>query len=132
MYTTQADFEARFGPDELLALTDRSGSGAVDAAVFAQAAQDASAEADVYLGARYALPLASVPPVLVQICADIARYRLWADRASEEVRRRYEDVQRLLRLIASGEVSLGLASNAPAAGEAQAAHPGRVFTGGEF
>lgn len=131
-YLTKPDFEARFGADELLALTDRDGLGVVGDAVFAQAALDAQAEVDVYLAARYALPLASVPAVLVQLCADIARYRLWADRASEEVRKRYEDVLRLLRQIASGAVALGVASSAVAQGQPHAAAPQRVFNGGEF
>lgn len=118
-YATQADLEARFGTDELTQLTDRVGAGVPDAAIVARALADAEAEIDGYLASRYALPLATVPPVLARIACDIARYRLWEDRASDEVRRRYEDARRLLESIARGQVSLGLpaASAAPALAE---------------
>ena len=115
-YATQADLEARYGADELTQLTDRIGAGVPDAAVINRALADADAEIDGYLATRYALPLPTVPPVLARIACDIARYRLWEDRASEEVRRRYEDARRILESIANGRVSLGLpeATAAPA------------------
>lgn len=118
-YATQADLEARFGVDELTQLTDRVGAGVPDAAIVARALADADAEIDGYLASRYDLPLTTVPPVLARIACDIARYRLWEDRASEEVRLRYEDARRMLESIARGQVSLGLpaANAAPALAE---------------
>jgi phage gp36-like protein len=118
-YAAQADLEARFGADELTQLTDRVGAGVPDAGIVARALADADAEIDGYLASRYALPLATVPPVLARIACDIARYRLWEDRASEEVRLRYEDARRTLESIAKGQVSLGLpaANAAPALAE---------------
>jgi phage gp36-like protein len=107
-YATQADLEARFGVDELTQLTDRVGAGVPDAGIIARALSDADAEIDGYLASRYALPLATVPPVLARIACDIARYRMWEDRASEEVRIRYEDARRALESIAKGVMSLGL------------------------
>jgi len=119
-YATQADLEARFGVDELTQLTDRAGAGVPDATIVARALSDAAAEIDTYLASRYALPLSPVPTVLARIACDIARYRLWEDRASDEVRRRYEDNVRLLEGIAKGVLSLGLpeADAAPALAEA--------------
>jgi len=118
-YATQADLEARFGVDELTQLTDRVNAGVPDAAIVARALSDATAEIDSYLASRYALPLWPVPTVLARIACDIARYRLWEDRASDEVRRRYEDALRLLEGIAKGILSLGLpeADAAPALAE---------------
>ena len=134
-YATQADLEARFGADELTQLTDRVNAGVPDAAIVARALSDADAEIDGYLASRYALPLATVPPALARIACDIARYRLWEDRASEEVRRRYEDARRLLESIARGQVSLGLpaANAAPALAEVSLGNPrvmSRAVTGG--
>jgi phage gp36-like protein len=106
-YATQADLEDRFGVDELTQLTDRVGSGMPHPAIVARALADADAEIDGYLASRYELPLATVPPMLVRVACDIARYRLWEDRASEEVRLRYEDARRMLESIARGMVSLG-------------------------
>jgi len=105
-YATESDLIERYGAAELLAVADRDGNGSADSGMMERALDDASAEIDVYLAGRYALPLAHVPTVLVRIACDIARYRLWADRASDEVRRRYEDALRLLERIASGEVVL--------------------------
>lgn len=106
-YATAADLIERYGEPELLAVADRGGSGAIDAWTVERALLDADAEIDAYLAARYPLPLASVPPVLARIACDIARYRLWADRASEEVRRRYDDARRFLEFLAKGDVQLG-------------------------
>ncbi len=44
---------------------------------------------------------------------DIARYRLYDDGATDEVRRRYEDAVRLLKSVADGGVSLGEDAAAP-------------------
>lgn len=107
-YCTTADYADRYSEEELIQRTDRLGTGVVDAAVFARAAADAAAEIDGYLAGRHSLPLASVPPVLVIVAADIVRYRLFPDAAPEEVRKRYEDARRLLEALAAGRVSLGL------------------------
>lgn len=112
-YASAADMQSRFGLEELTARTDRNGTGAVDAAVLSRALADADAEIDGYLATRYRLPLPTVPPVLVRVACDIARYRLWEDLASEEVRRRYEDARRMLEALTRGHVSLGLPATLP-------------------
>jgi phage gp36-like protein len=113
VYAAFADLVARYGEAEIAQLTDRDTppSGAADEAVAERALLDADAEIDAYLAGRYALPLASPPPVLRRVACDIARYRLWDDRASEEVRLRYEDARRLLQAIADGHVALGAAAS---------------------
>lgn len=112
-YATAADMQARYGLDELVARTDRNATGAVDTTVLNRALSDADAEIDGYLAARYRLPLPTVPPMLARIACDIARYRLWEDMASDEVRRRYEDARRLLEALSRGTVSLGLPASLP-------------------
>ena len=119
-YCTEADLTARFGADEIGAMAGRDPGGA--AATIARAMADADAEIDAYLAARYQLPLATVPTILARIACDIARYRLWAERASPEVRQRYEDARRLLESLSKGQVTLGLPlADAPPAPEAMAA-----------
>lgn len=118
-YATVADLIARFGEEELIQLTDRAGAHAVDGAIAQRALDDASAEMDGYLAVRYQLPLPTVPTLLARIACDVARYRLWEDHASDEVRRRYEDSRRLLEAIAKGLVSLGLPANLPPAAQPQ-------------
>lgn len=122
----------RFGALEVTQVTNPTAPEATepDATRAGQALGDASAEIDVYVGAQYALPLPSVPEVLKRVCCDIARYRLWEDRASDEIRRRFEDALQLLSRISKGEVSLGITDTqtpaAPAAGVAYVA-PARVM-----
>lgn len=109
-YATLADLTARFGDEELIQLTDRLGTGTVDAAVVQAALDEADAEIDAHLAGRHALPLVVVPPILVRLACDIARYRLMSDTPPEEARKRYEDARRLLESLAAGRVSLGLPS----------------------
>lgn len=129
-YIVQADLETRFGGTELAQLTDHENGTVIDAGVVGLAIADAESEIDGYLAARYQLPLASVPPVLARIAADIARYRLWADQAGEVVRKRYEDSVRDLKAISSGGIVIDGASPLAPSTTAQAVKvsaPSRVF-----
>jgi len=96
----------RFGSTEIVELTDRNQSGVIDTVVLGKALADADALINGYLAARYTLPLATTPPILTGPAADIARFKLWDDRAPEEVRKRYEDALALLKLISAGTVVL--------------------------
>ncbi|MCK9193865.1 MAG: DUF1320 family protein [Nevskia sp.] len=107
-YATREDYISRFGATELLQLVDRDRDGLEDAGVLDNAIADASAEIDTYLVSRYALPLIPIPPVLVRVCCDITRYRLFDDRALDEVRNRYTDAVKYLTNIANGTIKLGL------------------------
>lgn len=109
-YATRADLEARYGEAELVQLSDALGTGVSDEAVLDQALADASAEMEGYL-ARYAGQPLTLPILNLYAC-DIARYRLWRDAASEEVRARYRDAIRFLEQVAKGAISLGAAAEA--------------------
>ena len=106
-YATLQDMIDRFGERELGQIAQGVALEVIDADRVERALADASAEIDGYVGTRYPLPLAPVPALLTRAACDVARYRLYDDAAPEEVRRRYEDVARLLRHIAEGTVSLG-------------------------
>ncbi|MHB9021305.1 MAG: gp436 family protein [Halothiobacillus sp.] len=114
MYATQADMEARFGTDELIQLTDHSNAGVIDTTTMTQALTDADAEVNLYL-ARYNPPLVSVPPMLVVVACDIARYRLYGDGALDIVQKRYDAAVAKLAAIAAGKIDLGLSDGTPAA-----------------
>jgi phage gp36-like protein len=139
-YANRDELQARFGEAELVQLTDRTKSGQVDDAVLARALADADAEIDSYLAGRYALPLDTVPPVVVAAACDLARFRLYGIRAPEPVRQRYEDARAWLRDLAAGKALLNVPSpdaNAatedagPTRGVAVAA-PAAVFTASTF
>ncbi|OHD27424.1 MAG: hypothetical protein A2Y38_05625 [Spirochaetes bacterium GWB1_59_5] len=107
-YATQQNMIDRFGLQELIELTDRENTGALDANVLAQALVDADAEINAYLSGRYTLPLTSVPPTLAKFAADIARYQLYDTRATDMIKARYDDAIKFFKLLANGSVSLGL------------------------
>jgi phage gp36-like protein len=133
-YATQADLVARFGTEELVQLTDRTGADTVEAGVVDAALADAAAKIHGYLAARYALPVSPAPDLLRSMQADVARYLLHGDRATELVRKNYEDALKLLRDLSEGKAVLAGASPAgagaspaAAAGQVRVAAPGRRF-----
>lgn len=102
MYATEENLVARFGQEvDQLKLMHASTSTAVDDAL-----QDATEEINGYIGGRYALPLPNVPSNLERMACDIARYRLYFQQPTEEVRKRYEDAISFLKLVATGKAHL--------------------------
>lgn len=75
-YATAASLAERFGEREIIQLTDRDGFGVLDAARAAQVIAEVEAEVDGYLGRRYRLPLATVPPLVTRLVCDLAREAL--------------------------------------------------------
>lgn len=102
MYATEANLVARFGGeiDELKSM-HASASTAVQDAL-----QDATEEINGYIGGRYALPLPNVPSNLERMACDIARYRLYFKRSTEEVRKRYEDAVNFLKRVQDKKADL--------------------------
>lgn len=109
-YAAQTDMVTRFGESEVVAITDRDLTGAIDPVVLANALDTASAQMDTYLSGRYQLPLNPVPEFLVSVCCDITRYQLCVGgtRLSEDIRDRYRDALRFLEQAASGKITLGV------------------------
>lgn len=130
-YATVDDLVRRFGPTEIIQLTDDA-AVAVDEERCADALEDAASEMDVYLAGRYTLPLATVPRLLVNICCDLARAILMRDLVTETVTNKQRDARDLLKALRDGKATLGLdlaqqpvaTSDGPAATGAA-----RVFTG---
>ena len=130
-YATVEDMIARFGELEVLQLTDRNQEGVIDKAVVKTALDDATAEIDAYLG-RFRRPFEDVPPILVRLCCDIARYRLTAAQGvliTEEIRNRYKiDVLELLKALSKGDIQLGIDDTGA---EIQADSDGVMFVNGK-
>ncbi|ARO88177.1 DUF1320 domain-containing protein [Nitrosospira lacus] len=106
-YATKQDLVDRFGIEELTQLTDRSDTSAIDDTVVTRALEDADAEINGYLATKYTLPILPVPTVLEKLACDIARYRLYDVRATDQLTQRYKDTIRFLQEVATGKVSLG-------------------------
>ena len=102
MYATEANLVARFGGEiQELKLMHANTSTAVQDAI-----QDATEEINGYIGGRYALPLPNVPSNLERMACDIARYRLYFQQPTEEVRQRYDDAISFLKLVANNKAHL--------------------------
>lgn len=124
MYVTQEQFEEAFGQEELDGLLNSGGS-------FADVEAAAASLASGYIGAKYTLPLLTVPDLVKGWVLDITRYRLWDEAAPTEVRRRYEDALQQLRDLAAGKLALPPdATGTPATGgfESEGYSDERVFT----
>jgi phage gp36-like protein len=131
-YATLSDLTDRAGETELRQIADRDRDGVPDAGVIAAALADARDAIDGYIGAKYALPLADVPPLVRVWAVSIARYILHRNGAPDHVAQDYKDAIAALKDVSRGLITLpvaqGDAAPAPGASEVLAAHPAPVFT----
>lgn len=107
-YATLQDLVDRFADDELIRISDRDDTGAINADVVAVKLADADAEIDGYLAGRYTLPLTTVPETLRRIACDVARYHLYDNRVTDTVQKRYDAAIKFLEMVARGQVQLGV------------------------
>lgn len=123
-YATLADLVAQFGDREVIALTDRNDDGVADPALVESALRRASDTIDAYISARYPLPLSVVSSQLVDLCCDIARYKLCGAEATEtdSVRNRYRDALKDLAHIRDGKIDIGLTATGQTPPESSPVH----------
>jgi phage gp36-like protein len=117
-FATADDMTLRFGAQEMLALADRDGTGAVDAGVLELALTDADGEIVSVLGGAVTLVASAPPQNLKRLACDIARYRLSGQNPPEDVRKRYTDAVTFLRDVAAGKATLDGGAASPAAAAA--------------
>lgn len=128
-YATQQNMIDRFEEKELIDLTDRTNLGVINTVVLGQALADADAKIDGYLSSRYVLPLNPIPTSLVRIACDLARYFMYDNHATEEVRNRYKDAEKFLISLGKGEITLGPdPSGTQVSGSPEVSAPPRIFT----
>lgn len=104
LYATKADMVASFGSDELDSLLE--GDPAVQDASIDRAVLDASEEADSYITMVYTPPFPNIPRPLTSAVCDIARFRLYKDRPTENVKYRYEQAIKWLLLVSTAKARL--------------------------
>ena len=133
MYATRDDMVKRYSLTEVSQLERYlTGGESVDAAIV-----DAGSIIDGWIGAKYAVPLEYPPDNIKIFVCDIARYLLWKSKASEEVRRRYDDAMSYLKGVSKGTNVL-LVKNPttqevkPAAKSPTAMPMGTTYRGGVF
>lgn len=100
------DLIARAGEAEILQVADRDDDSIADIAVIDAALAAAAQTIDAYLGVRFALPLATVPEIVVKWSVSIARYHLHRDGAPDNVVRDYKDALAELRDAGAGRLAL--------------------------
>lgn len=130
-YATKQDLLERFGDDEMVQLTDELAQGELDDVKITRALTDADADINGYLANRYALPLATTPPMIRRLACEIARYHLYNKAPTDAVKQRYQDAIRTLEAIAKGVVGLGLdglGTPVTSAGAPDFTAPDRIFT----
>ncbi|EKM8283716.1 DUF1320 family protein [Salmonella enterica] len=113
MYASAQDMRDRYeNIDDLLRLP---GTDDLNEKKLTQALNDAGALADSYLSAKYTLPLAVVPQVLVQHCCVIAFYYLCDQQPSDQARDRYREALTWLREVKNDSIPIGVdeAGSAP-------------------
>lgn len=96
--------EVRFGVNEI---SNLKAMQTVENAI-EQALQDAAEEIDSYVAVKYQLPLPEIPSTLKRIACNIARYRLYFQRPTEEVENRYKAEIDFLKRIADGKATLNI------------------------
>lgn len=108
-YATSDDISGLYGDDELLRVAELEETGQLDADAVSRALDNASAEIDGYIGARYVLPVATTP-TLSRLAVDISLYRLALKSGprTAEHRVRYDDAIKFLTLVAAGKATVGI------------------------
>lgn len=134
-YITADDLIARYGIEELLDVADRDGDGTADPAVLDAAIGDAQRDIDAQIGGRHAVPLLTVPELVVRICCQLTRYYLHRVQPPEWVRNGYRDALAALADIRDGRVTIDAPSAstpAPASGRVLGVSAPPVFAGGRL
>lgn len=135
-YATLDDLIERAGDAEIRQIADRNRDGTPDPEVIAAAIQDAANLIDGYVGAKYALPLPSVPALVGTWAVSIARYVLHRNKAPDHVKKDYDDATAALKDVARGLIALpvdpGETPPAETGGTVMAEHPPQVFTPGKL
>lgn len=98
---TAEDMTARFGEAELAQLATLTGGDAV-----VNALTDATDEALSYVAVVYTPPFPSIPAPLKTAVCDMARYRLYKDAATQQVKDRYDAAVKWLVRLSKREVVL--------------------------
>lgn len=106
-YATVQNMIDAFSEQEMVDITDKTGSGVIGAAEMLAALESADAEIDSYLAGRYPVPLTPVPRVIMLWACEIARYRLYKSKPLDAVVERYKAAIRSLENVAKGVIKLG-------------------------
>lgn len=114
-YATTEQLEDRFGRRLLIDLSDRADppAGDPDPDVIDRALADADALIDGHLAGRYILPLAAIPPLVVDLALVIAIYKLHTFSPDPKIAEDYKMALHSLEMISKGTIRLPSAGVEP-------------------
>ena len=118
-YSTTTDLLARVTAQTLVQLTDRGGTGNVDETIVGSAIADSDSMINAMIAPLYQVPLTSVPPVIKELSATMAVYRLHLFRSIDPGvwKDEYERALTFLRSVAEGKAKLeGVLAAPPTSG----------------
>ena len=106
-YVTQIDLENRFGTEEVLVSNDLDGDGIIDTDVLNARIADVEAIINHYLSQQYAIPLSSVPAIIVKIACDLVRERFYVDiDPPETAMKNASNSRKMLKDYGTGQIGL--------------------------
>lgn len=107
-YSTLAQAESLYGPDQIAVAFDFTDDGIADTSRFEQHCAIAYGLINANLLGHHSLPLVFIPQILVKLEVDIALYNacINALKRTDEMRKRYEDALKILEKLASGKLKL--------------------------
>lgn len=111
-YAVVSDMLAKYGVEELEMVAPGQAPGSLSTDKITDALSDAESEINSYLAQTYEVPVEAPPESIKSACCDIARYRLFAHQATDEINQRYKDRIAWLKSISKGEATLGIADKA--------------------
>ena len=129
MYCTTADMEKLMSAESLRQLADDGPDGPAYEDVLAEAIEQADREIDAYIGVVQSVPLDPVPPLVANLSAKIAIYKLYSRRDHLDPGvwgKGYERALSLLQKIATGGLSLG-SSGEDGSGPAEPLEPNTMI-----
>lgn len=108
-YSTLDDLKNQLNEADLIQLTDDADTGAVVTTVTDAMIAKADALIDSYIGARYAVPLTTVPAIITHYSAVIAIYLLFSRRsgAPDHIQKLYDNALAFLKAVQDGDITLG-------------------------
>lgn len=112
-YATLTDLLERYEKQDIIDISyrDENDDGVINEKAVALALEQAAAEIDEYIGARYKLPLTAISPQLVQIASHIARYYMEKGERTKAAVMDYERSIERLEAVKNGDATLGLDAN---------------------
>lgn len=119
MYCDLDDIRGALPEERIRELTDDDNVGMIDQGHVDKAIEWAGSYIDSFIGAKYEVPLATVPDLIKHLSVDFTIWRLYSRRLDDDlpanINERYKHATNVLKSIRSGELSLESSEEAASA-----------------